>query len=205
MSDLYAEIGVPKDATKAAIKAAYRRKAKNAHPDVGGSSDAFTKLSFAHRILTDDSLRQNYDATGKTDDPEMMNVRSAAMEFLGLALNQIISRDEAIYIDVVASLREAVRARSAEVARDKATTQKVIDRTKAMRKRFSAKGQDYLGGMLDAQIAQGDARMRSFEFPEKVLEQAALILADASFKVDQRPAQTGSIFFSTQAGGIFSR
>ncbi|MDA8087224.1 MAG: DnaJ domain-containing protein [Nitrospiraceae bacterium] len=38
--DLYAALDIPRDADAAAVHAAYRRTAKTAHPDAGGSADA---------------------------------------------------------------------------------------------------------------------------------------------------------------------
>ncbi len=44
MIDPYVLLGVEREADEAAIKAAYRKAAKNAHPDSGGDADQFAKL-----------------------------------------------------------------------------------------------------------------------------------------------------------------
>ncbi len=41
--DPYELLGVARDADEAAIKAAYRKVAKTAHPDAGGDAEAFAK------------------------------------------------------------------------------------------------------------------------------------------------------------------
>lgn len=67
MTDLYDVLGVKPDATHDEIRAAYRQRAKQTHPDGGGSEAEFLKVSHAHRVLGDDNLRARYDKTGKSD------------------------------------------------------------------------------------------------------------------------------------------
>lgn len=68
MTDLYKALGVAKDATKADIRKAYRKAAKTAHPDKGGSPEAFALIAQAKDILTDDEKRKQYDITGSVMD-----------------------------------------------------------------------------------------------------------------------------------------
>lgn len=60
----YRILGVSKDATKAEIKSAYRKLAKQYHPDVNQDDDAeemFKKITEAYQTLIDDDLREEYD------------------------------------------------------------------------------------------------------------------------------------------------
>jgi curved DNA-binding protein CbpA len=60
--DLYAVLGVAYDADAAAIRAAFRAKAKETHPDVlGGEEAAFRLVKRAHEVLSDAMLRANHD------------------------------------------------------------------------------------------------------------------------------------------------
>jgi curved DNA-binding protein CbpA len=61
----YDVLGVPRDADTAAIRKAYRRKAKTAHPDGGGNAEAFAALERAVHILTDQQKRLTYDRTAR--------------------------------------------------------------------------------------------------------------------------------------------
>ena len=62
MKDIYAELGVAKDATQADIKKAYRRKARELHPDTGGGDEeAFKRLGAAYEVLSDPQKRALYD------------------------------------------------------------------------------------------------------------------------------------------------
>ncbi len=65
--DLYDILGVDRDASAEEIKRAYRRLARELHPDVNGSVEAeerFKEVSGAYEILSDPQRRQRYDAYG---------------------------------------------------------------------------------------------------------------------------------------------
>jgi molecular chaperone DnaJ len=64
MKDLYTVLGVPKAATQAEIKSAYRKLAKKYHPDIcqeADSEEKFKEISAAYEILSDDDKRKKYD------------------------------------------------------------------------------------------------------------------------------------------------
>jgi len=65
MKDYYQVLGVPRNATEADIKKAYRRLARKYHPDVNkGDSKAeerFKEISEAYNVLSDPKQRKQYD------------------------------------------------------------------------------------------------------------------------------------------------
>ncbi len=60
--DYYAALGVPKDADASAIKKAYRKLARDLHPDTNpGGEERFKEVSEAYDVLSDATKRKEYD------------------------------------------------------------------------------------------------------------------------------------------------
>ena len=65
--DYYEVLGVPRDASDADVKKAFRRLARELHPDVSvaaGTEHRFREVAEAYEVLSDPERRQTYDRFG---------------------------------------------------------------------------------------------------------------------------------------------
>jgi hypothetical protein len=72
MVDYYSILEISSSATEEEIRRAYRKKAKELHPDVNTSPDAhhqFLLVQKAYQILTDVFSKQQYDRQRRAQDP----------------------------------------------------------------------------------------------------------------------------------------
>src|ERR687885_640893 len=76
----YHVLGVPREASQEEIRQAYRRLAKERHPDhTSGSTEEFSLLQEAHAVLSDPNRRRQHD--------EALDLAHAADELAGLNLD----------------------------------------------------------------------------------------------------------------------
>lgn len=81
--DYYDILGVPRDADDATIKKAFRRLAREHHPDVNqddpGAEERFKELAEAYEVLSNPETRQTYDRFGR----EGLNSQGFHSDFSG--------------------------------------------------------------------------------------------------------------------------
>lgn len=66
---MYDVLGLTKDATTDDVKKAYRKLAREHHPDKGGDAEKFKKVQEAYEVLSDPQKRENFDRFGTPEAP----------------------------------------------------------------------------------------------------------------------------------------
>lgn len=72
--DYYQVLGIGHQATPEEVKRAYRKLARQHHPDVNGATDAaakFREINEAYEVLSDPKKRKNYDRLGVVDPDQI--------------------------------------------------------------------------------------------------------------------------------------
>lgn len=82
--DYYSTLGVKKTASQQEIKDAYKKLAKQFHPDINkepGSTEKFKKVVEAYNVLSDDNQRRNYDQFGSAKQPGFSSQQGFSSNF----------------------------------------------------------------------------------------------------------------------------
>ena len=74
LPNYYAILRIRSDASREEVRTAYRRLAKQSHPDAGGNPEAFQTVQEAYEILSDPVSRQRYDAARRSRLPRAVAV-----------------------------------------------------------------------------------------------------------------------------------
>jgi DnaJ-class molecular chaperone len=170
MSDAHNKLGVAADASAEEIKRAYRQRAQKAHPDRGGSAEAFRAINEAYRHLTGRDERQE-----ATDD-ELLATIMQAMCDIGESVDESTT-------DLIAAVTQGVQRSMAIAESAKDTHRAKIRKLERMRDRV--RGSDpRLRMMFDVRIAN---ELRNIEVQDHRLEQMRRLLAilkTFSYKTD---------------------
>lgn len=188
MTDLYKILGVKRTAARKDIHKAYRKKAKAAHPDGGGSVDDFNELVLAYSVLSDQERRTRYDETGEIDPPRPDNFDGGAIEIIAEKLGLVIHAEQDLAtMDVGRLIEQAVRddiaARKASVTHQ----QRAGERLATLRARTKRKAEgdaNLVARVLDWHEVAIQNHIKKHEESIRFLERALEILKDYSFADD---------------------
>jgi curved DNA-binding protein len=104
MSNHYSILGVSNTASQDQIKQAYRKLAKQHHPDTGGDETKFKEVNAAYQTLKDENKRQEYDQPA-----QKMNINPTDFEDMFSSFfnqNNLHRRNKDIKIAVTITLEE---------------------------------------------------------------------------------------------------
>ena len=185
MIDPYETLGVARDADAAQVKTAYRKRAKNAHPDTGGDIDAFARLKTSYELLSDPVRRKVFDETGY--DPTLADTRDieGLLVLEGLINDFILDEREPGSFDPVAAMRRKltdkivnVRFHILELERHRARIRNHMDR-------IGRRPQtDFLGSMMRARSESITEAITKAEAQIATIEQAYQMLEGYSYEIE---------------------
>jgi len=186
---LYEILGVERTASAVEIKAAYRRAASKAHPDrQGGSEDEMKAVQHAYDVLSDAARRQQYDATGSTDNSN--SIEAQAVMMLADAFRQCVEHylsgnsDGSDPIDLIrAGIRHAMNENHTIIAKCAIDARTLAAKRKTVKhKGRGSNVHESICDVFDKGIAD---RKRSAEQQIKINERALEILKDYEYEGDR--------------------
>lgn len=205
--NLYAVLNVAKNATRDAIRAAFRAKAKAVHPDLGGDPKAFDQLKLAYDVLSDEAKRSHYDETGEvqTVSPEAM-LRATAVRIIGqLIMEAAVRPDNATNEDLQELYCSSLRVRITTLKQQIAQLDIGIKRAEDMRGRWSTNEEvNLLEDVVNAQLRELERVRRNVVGQIEAHDLAISILEQYKFKYDPQHQvyYNGHVFYSAVGSNI---
>lgn len=187
--DPYAILGLERTANAGEIRKAYRKRAKDTHPDTeGGSKEAFEVIAKAFSILADPRRRAQYDQTGTFDADTAASVDpvfAQAVGYLGsVVLHEMLDNELDPLnpsVDLIAALRGLIASESQPIKDKQRTTKRALDRIGKLEKRLKrkkAEGEDALLGIFKWKRELLQDTLKAVEFDLAVRRRADDILAE---------------------------
>jgi curved DNA-binding protein CbpA len=202
--DLYETLGVKKDATKAQIKKAYRKKANVHHPDKGGDQEEFKALVVAYNILYDDDKRKRYDE-GETAESITKTALSEDQQILALVLSlfvQVVALTDVKVTNIPHVMRLNIDKSIQEFSNMINNQQAHINKFKAVIHRIKSKSQENVFvAAATQQINNSEREIAKIKDQQKIGVGAKKFLEAYSYEVDQQVVNQMFIGMQFNSGG----
>lgn len=189
-ADLYADLGVSREATAAEIRSAFKKRVKKTHPDVGGNPDEFAKVTMAKLILLDPKRRAKYDEDG-TIDAEPDNELAVIMNYATAAIDEVLkqcdkTRRRPDTVDVVALAKDVLRDTVNRVKAEISKLKGGVSECRSIAKRFkSKKGKaNRIRAVYDARAGDIERRIAACENDRDKYQKAIDLLGEHEFEFD---------------------
>lgn len=189
---LYDVLGLDPDAPADAIKRAYRKAAKETHPDAGGNPQEFALVKLASDVLSNPERRKRYDSTGDEAEAEPDNATSRTYQVIGSSLMKIIEQTteknvDMATLDICYILRQMIAADLAQLAGLLDGNRAAIKKLERIERRFKKKNKDGQPNHLQIIVA-GHVQMfrkgvEQGELDVAAHKRAIMILDGTSFDV----------------------
>lgn len=187
MSDHYEALGVERGASDEEIKDAYRRAARKAHPDKGGSPEKFYPVQKAYAVLKDKGRRERYDRG--IPEPED-DTRTEALQELARLFMSAVDELDVDHDDLIAAVRFAIQKTKDKVRQARRQVEKGIAKLRSAAKRLGrrkdAKGEDIVGLMLKQSIEKGEGALVEADRERDRLDLMLQMVDDYQYSTDER-------------------
>jgi curved DNA-binding protein CbpA len=183
----YETLGVKPDADPTTVKRAYRKKAKQHHPDVGGDTTAFQAIQRAYGVLKDPQKRADYDQFG--DASEGKSIREMAEHELCILIVSAVTGLDIVHTDLLARIREQVNQQLRKLYGDieglKATAKKFKEAASRLKRKDGVV--TFMAMVLENSEHQAEDRIKAVQFNIERGKEILKILDEHEYRMDKEP------------------
>jgi len=182
--NFYERLGISDDsASPSEIKKAYRKLAKEHHPDSGGDEDSFASINEAYNILSNPETRAMYDAG--EDVNSYLTGEKKAKKRLCEVMNYVIERPTfmADHTDVIVRMREEINETTIKMHSDLENNAIEIRKKKAIKDRLKKAPflEAYIAETIEFLEEKEKTIIKDLECQDIMLE----LLSDSSYAFDE--------------------
>lgn len=196
-NSLYSILSIGPDASAAAIKEAFRRAARKAHPDKGGTAEAMALVNKANDILSDPHKRQHYDETGETGDAVLTLEQRAIGVLQTLFIQAVFQTIEQETVDPIKTCIKTIKDGMQQYPGQMAKQSRLIERLeKAQRKQLKGRKQStVLEAALSTRILGEQNKLAEMDLMVQIGPFMLKMLKDYSWEVldDPFPKRAASL------------
>jgi len=207
--DPYKTLGVGEQATTDEIKKAFRKKAKEFHPDKNGNADQFSEVAFAYRLLMDPEKRNRYDSTGDASERDM---QTDVFNAIGTALLQIIeqTKPNVEYTNILQLLRLHFDKSRQGCMNALQACERDIKNLKNIMKKFKRKNADtpdVITNILTMKIQDHERQMSDAKAAKTICVAVLKYLEDFDYEFDptRKPPQQANPWNISSFQNVFGR
>ena len=136
---LYDILGIDKSASKKEIKTAYKKRAKETHPDKkGGDEEEFKAVKEAYEVLIDDDRRAIYDETGESEQD--LGSHDKIVSFLAQAIiPAILTARDVSRTNLIEGITDYIQQEIVRIMNEELTSNRQIKKIEEVQKRMKVK------------------------------------------------------------------
>lgn len=189
----YNVLGIDRTADPKTIRRAYRRRAKECHPDVGGSAAEFEAVNEAQLVLLDERRRAQFDRTGHYDDLEPDNEQAKILEMLSIVIDMALGiaqrrGQSPEHTDFIALMRTSISDGKAKHREEAATFREALKYWDKVVDRFSVNsGPNVIDQVVRGKVAQLHMMIATSDENIKALDGVAELIKGYKFRREEQP------------------
>lgn len=179
----YKILGVNEDADSEEIKKQFRYLSKKHHPDVGGDSKTYARITWAYSILKDVEKRARYD---KGEGTTVHTDEQKAYVLIGNIFTELLNKksDKIFYVDVVENVEDIIDNGIKKMESELDKLYKEKSRLTKLRTRFKCedKRTNIFENVLNQRLSTIKTRVRNIEAEKKQYQLALELLEYYEFE-----------------------